>query len=101
MDKPLFRSLFLLKGWSVGLACSKGIMAGIGQRKIHLRRLRRTKVTVRARLLHLVEGIAEHLIMGFLAVEKKINGFSHLFILYLAIEILVNHLGSLLGRNIG
>jgi hypothetical protein len=50
---------------------------------------------------HSIEGIAEHLIMCFLAIEQEVDGFAYLLILDLAVEMLINHLGSLLGRDIG
>ena len=85
----------------MGLARCKSVGSGIGHRKIHFCCLGRAEVAVRAGLLYLIEGIAEHLIVGFFTVEEKINGLSDLFVLNLAVEILINHLGSLLERDIG
>ena len=65
------------------------------------RRLDRAEIAVGAGFLHLVEGIAEHLIVRLLAVEQKVDGLSHLLVLNLTVEILVHHLGSLLRCNIG
>ena len=92
---------FLHKCRRVSLACCKSIRSGIGHGEIHFRRLGGAEVAIRAGILHFVEGIAEHLIMRFLAVEEKIDGLSDLFILDLTVKVLINHLGSLLGRDIG
>ena len=83
------------------LSRSERIRPGIRHREIHLRRLGRAEIAVGAGFLHLVEGIAEHLIVRLLAVEQKVDGLSHLLVLNLTVEILVHHLGSLLRCNIG
>jgi len=85
----------------VGFACGKSVGAGIRHTEIHLRCLSRTEVTVGTGLLYLVESIPEHLIMRFFTVEQEVDGFSHLLILNLAIEIFVHHLCSLFGCDIG
>ena len=81
--------------------CCKCVGAGVGKGEIHSGGLGRSKVAVGATFLYFVEGIAEHLIMRFFAVEQKINSFAHFLILNLTVKILIHHLGSLLGCNIG
>ena len=46
----------------------KGIGAGIGQGEIHLCSLGCSKILIGAGILHLIERIPEHLVMGFLPV---------------------------------
>ena len=79
----------------------KGIWSGIRKREIHSGCLCRTEVAVRTRFLNFVEGITEHLIVCFLAVEQEINGLAYLFALDLAVQIFIYDLGSLLGCNVG
>ena len=58
----------LIKGNRFGFACCERIRTGVGHRKVHFCGLGRAEITVRARILHLVKGISEHLIVRFLAV---------------------------------
>lgn len=59
------RGVCLMIGESVG--------TGIRQREIHLCGFGRSKVAVGTGILHLIEGVAEHLIMRLLAIEEENN----------------------------
>ena len=82
------------------ISACKGIRAWIGHGKIHLCRLGGAKVLVGAALLHLVEGIPEHLVVGFLPVEQKIDGFPHFFIPDLPVQVFIHDLCPLFRRNV-
>ena len=52
-------------------------------------------------ILYLIEGLPEHGIMGLLPVQQEIDGLPHAFIVDLPVQVLVDHLGALLGGDIG
>ena len=66
--------LLSLKRNRLGITRGKCIGTGIRHGEIHLCGFGRAEITVGAGVLHLIKGIAEHLIVGFLAIEEKING---------------------------
>ena len=72
----------------------------LGHTEIHPRRLRRAEIAVGAGVLHLVEGVAEHLVVGFLAVEQEVDRFAHLFVFDLAVEVFIDDLRALFGSDI-
>ena len=78
----------------------KCVGTGIRHGEIHLCGFGGAEITVGAGVLHLVKGIAEHLIVGFLAVQKEINSFAHLLVIDLAVKVFVNHLCTLFGCDI-
>lgn len=82
------------------LVSSKGIGAGIGEGEIHFRRLGRTKIPVGATVLHLVEGIPEHLVVSLLPVEQEVDGFTDLLVVDLAVQVFIDHLGPLLRSDV-
>ena len=53
-----------------------------------------------AALLHLIEGIPEHLIVGLFPVEQKIDDLPYFFILNLSVQIFIYHLCSLFRSDI-
>lgn len=79
----------------------ESVGTGFRQREIHLCGFGRSKVAVGTGILHLIEGVAEHLIMRLLAIEEEIDSLAHLFVLNLPVKIPTDHLGTLFGRNIG
>ena len=84
----------------MGFACGEGIRTGVREREVHLRRLGSTEVAVRACFLDFIKGVAEHLVVRFLAVKKEIYRFPDLLILYLSVEVLVDNLGTLFRGDI-
>jgi uncharacterized membrane protein YoaT (DUF817 family) len=85
----------------VGLSRVKGIGSRFGHGEIHFRSFCGTEIPIRSGFLYLIESVTEHLVVCFLAVEKEIDGFPHLFILNLTVEIFVNYFGTLFGCDIG
>ena len=92
--------LLSLKRNRLCITRGKCIGTGIRHGEIHFRGFGSAEITVRAGVLHLVKGIAEHLVVGFLAVEEKINGLAYLFVIDLAVKVFVNHLRALFGCDI-
>ena len=86
--------LFLKRG-GLHILAGKGVGAGVGHGKIHLRGFGGAEIPVGAGILHLVEGIPEHLVMSLLTVQQEVNGFPYLLVFNLAVQILVHHLGPL------
>ena len=78
----------------------KGIGARIGQRKIHFGCFCGSEILIGTGILNLVKGIPEHLVVGLLPVQQEVDGFPYLFIINLAVEIFINHLGPLLRGNV-
>lgn len=84
----------LLFGWVKGLA------AGIGQVKIDAGVHRGAPLLLAAGVLNAVEGLAEHGVVGLLPVEEEVDGVPHPLVVDLAVEVLVDHLGPLLGGDV-
>ena len=66
----------------------KGIGAGIRHRKVHSRGLGGAEILIGAGILHLIKGIPEHLIVGFLPVQQEVDGFPDFLIIDLTVKIL-------------
>ena len=79
-------TLSFRKFGGVHIVPSESVGAGIGHGEVHLRRLSRAKVPIGAGVLHFVERVPEHLVVGLLPVEKKIDGCPYLLVIDLAVQ---------------
>ena len=99
-NKLLSGFLLSLKRNRLCITRGECVGAGVRHGEIHFRGFGGAEITVGAGVLHLVKGIAEHLIMRFLTVQKKTNGLPHLLVVDLAVKVFVNHLRALFGRDV-
>ena len=82
-------TLSFRKFGGVHIVPSESVGAGIRHGKIHLRRFRRAKVPIGAGVLHFVERVPEHLVVGLLPIEEKIDGCPYLLVIDLAVQVLL------------
>lgn len=104
MPYGAMRSVYarVVEAWRVGKRIAKGV-ARRGARKVEIDAgiLGHAEIPVGARVLHAVERLAKQCVVRFLAVEQEIDCLAHLLVLNLAVKILVDDLGALLGSDIG
>ena len=70
----------LIKRYRFYVLSGKGIRARIRHRKIHAGGLGGTEILIGTGILHLVEGIPEHLVVGLLPVQQEVDGLTHLLV---------------------
>lgn len=75
----------LIERYGLCITRRKCVGTGVRHGKIHFRGFGGAEIAVGAGILYLVKGIAEHLVVGFLAVQEEINGLAHLFVVDLTV----------------